>query len=230
MIVSWKARYTVTIGSVDKREHDINIEDPTDAEILSSPDYKGNRENTRRYIVRRKADEKMIRFCNRLAIETGSPTTYILNSLDFMENGERKFSEREVTLGVGAQIGAPISQTEFLALEKEISTRSDDLLDSYADLYNRFLKSTDIFEKYILLYLIADKKAKKDLALRTIRNMLSHVKLDPKISPDKCNRADELFGKGVRTIDRGNPDHKKIVQDRLPELRKKAKEIIDELK
>jgi hypothetical protein len=163
-------------------------------EVLSSPFYKGDRKNTRRYIVSCKADAFITRFCNRLAIETESPISFVLNGLDFLENGERKFFERYKSIEMGAQIGAPISEAEFLALEKEVSTRYDDLLDSYSDLYNRYLKSKDVFEKYKLLYLIADKEAKTALVLRTIRNMLHHIALDPK-NTDQCKKAADLFGK-----------------------------------
>ena len=55
-VFSWKARYTITIGSIDTREHDIDIDDPSETEILDSPYFKGDKENTRRHIVRRKAD------------------------------------------------------------------------------------------------------------------------------------------------------------------------------
>lgn len=189
---SWKARYAITIGSLDHREHDIDMDDPTDQEILNSPFYKGDRENTRRYLVKRKADERITKFCNRLAVETESQTSYKLNSLDFMEDGVRKFSQREVSIGVGGQIGAPICEADFLSLEKEVLIRSDNLLDSYADLYNRYIKSTDIFEKYKLLYLIANKEAYKDLTLRTIRNMLHHTELDCQRHPDQCREAEKL--------------------------------------
>ena len=218
------------IGSSDIREHDIDIEDPTEAEILSSTHYRGNNENTRRYIARRNADERINRFCNKLAVETGSPTTFVLNSLDFMMNGERQFSEREASIGVSVQIGASISEADFLSLEREVSTRSANLFDSYADLYNRFLKSTDIFEKYKLLYLIASNEAYKDLSLRTIRNMLHHTELDCVRHPDQCRKADELFGSGVRSIQLSNPDHQKKVQENLPKLKQLAKSIIDRLK
>ncbi len=230
LMFSWKAKYTITIGSKDQREHDIDIDDPSDQEILSSPFYKGNRENTRRYLVRRKADERIIKFCNRLAVETESPTRYKLNSLDFMEDGVRKFSEREMSIGVRSQIGDPISETDFLSLEQEVSTHVNDLLDSYSDLYNRYLKSSDIFEKYKLLYLIAGKEAYKNLKLRTIRNMLHHMELDAHRHPDQCQKAEELFGTGVRSIQLSNPDHQRVVQDNLPKLRTIAKSIIDGLK
>jgi hypothetical protein len=147
-----------------------------------------------------------------------------------MEDGVRKFSQREVSIGVGGQIGAPICEADFLSLEKEVLIRSDNLLDSYADLYNRYIKSTDIFEKYKLLYLIANKEAYKDLTLRTIRNMLHHTELDCQRHPDQCREAEKLFGPGVRSIELSNPDHQRVVQDRLPSLRIIAKSIIDGLK
>lgn len=228
-VYSWRARYTITIGSSDKRAHDIDIDDPTEAEILGSIFYKGNNENTRRYIARRNADERINRFVNKLAVETGSPTAFVLNSLDFMKNGERQFSEREVSIGASAQIGAPINEADFLSLEREVSTRSANLFDSYADLYNRFLKSTDIFEKYKLLYLIASNEAYKDLALRTIRNMLHHTELDCVRHPDQCRKADELFGSGIRSIQLSNPEHQKVVHAHLPKLRQTAKSILDGL-
>jgi hypothetical protein len=229
-MLSWKAKYTITIGSVDQREHDIDIDDPTDQEISGSPFYKGDRENTRRYLAKRKADERIIKFCDRLAIETESPTCYKLNSLDFMEDGVRKFSQREASIGVGCQIGAPISEADFLSLEQEVSAHVNDLLDSYSELYNKYLKSADIFEKYKLLYLIANKEAYKDLALRTIRNMLHHTELDIHRHPDQCRKAEELFGPGIRSIELSNPDHQKVVRDHLPQLRGIAKSIIDGLK
>ncbi len=230
VVFSWKARYTITIGTSDKRDHDITVDDPNETEILSSPFYKGDKENTRRYLAKRKAEANISRFCNHLAVETGSPTSYSLNSLDFLENGERKFSQREVSIGVSAQIGAPISEADFLSLENEVSVRSDSLLDSYADLYNRYLKSKDVFEKYKLLYLIASKEANKDLALRTIRNMLHHPKLDCSRHPDQCRKAEELFGPGMISIQLSNPDHQRKIQEHLPKLRQIAKSIIDGLK
>lgn len=104
MTFSWKARYTITIGSSEKRDQDINIDDPTEEEILSSPFYKGDRESTRRYIVRRRADAAIARLCERLENETGSSVRWILNGLDFLEDGERRFTEREITIGLRAQI------------------------------------------------------------------------------------------------------------------------------
>jgi hypothetical protein len=230
VVFSWKARYTITIGTSDRREHDITIDDPTETEIISSPFYKGDKENTRRYIVKRKADANVTRFCNHLAVETESPTSYSLNSLDFLENGERRFSQREVSIGASAQIGAPISDADFLSLEREVSVRSDSLLDSYSDLYNRYLKSKDVFEKYKLLYLIANKDAHKDLALKTIRNMLHHTELNCSHYPDNCKKAEELFGPGTISIQLSNPDHQRKVQEHLPKLRQMAKSIIDGLK
>ena len=97
-------------------------------------------------------------------------------------------------------MGTPISEADFLDLEKKVSTGTNNLPDIYADLYNRHLNSDDIFEKYKLLYLIAGGIANKNISLRTIRNMLHHTELDPHRSPDKCREADNLFGKGVRTL------------------------------
>lgn len=230
VVFRWKARYTITIGTSDKRDHDITVDDPNETEILSSPFYKGDKENTRRYLAKRKAEANISRFCDHLAVETGSPTSYSLNSLDFLENGERKFSQIEVSIVVSAQIGAPISEADFLSLENEVSVRSNSLLDSYADLYNRHLKSKDVFEKYKLLYLIASKEANKDLALRTIRNMLHHPKLDCSRHPDQCRKAEELFGPGMISIQLSNPDHQRKIQENLPKLRQMAKSIIDGLK
>lgn len=230
VIFSWKARYTITIGSSDKREYDVDIDDPSENEIIKSPFYKGNKENIRRYIVRRKADANVTKFCNRLAVETESPTSYFKNSLDFLENGVKKFSEREISYGASVQIGASISEADFLSLEEKVSASSDELLDIYSELYNRFLKSRDVFEKYKLLYLIANNEAYKDLALRTIRNMLHHTELDCVHHLDQCRKADELFGSGVRSIQLSNPDHQRKVQEHLPDLRHIAKSIIDGLK
>ncbi|MDD3708818.1 MAG: hypothetical protein PHH78_00670 [Methanothrix sp.] len=229
-VFSWKARYTITIGSIDKREYDIDIGDPSETEILDSPYFKGDKENTRLHIVRRKADANIIKFCNLLAIETEAPTRYVLNSIDFLRNGNREFSEREISYSVGSQVGTPISEADFLDLEKKVSTRTDNLLDIYADLYNRHLNSDNIFERYKLLYLIAGGVANKNISLRTIRNMLHHTELDPSRSPDKCREADKLFGNGVRTIILSNPDHQRVVQDHLPELRKIAQSIINGLR
>jgi hypothetical protein len=74
---NWKAKYTITIGSADQRVHDIDIDidDPIDQEILSSPFFKGDREKTRRYLVKRKADERITKLCNRVAVKTELPTT-----------------------------------------------------------------------------------------------------------------------------------------------------------
>ena len=227
---SWKAKYTIKIGSTDQREHDIDIADPFDQEILSSPFYRGDRESTRRYLAKRKAEEKITKFCNRLAVEIESPTSYILNSLDFMEDGVRKFSQREISTQVGGQIGALISEADFLSLEQEVSTHINDPLDAYSEIYNRYLKSTDIFERYKLLYLIANANASRDIALRVIRNMLHHTELNCTRHPDQCSKAEELFGPGVRSIDYSNPDHQRVVQDHLPQLRSIAKSIIDRLR
>jgi len=228
-VFGWRARYTISIGSSDTRAHDIDIDDPTEVEILSSAFYRGDRENTRRSIARRNADERINRFCNKLAVETESPTTFILNSLDFMKNGERQFSERHCAIRASAQMGAPISEAEFLSLERDVSIRSANLFDTYSDLYNRFLKSTDVFEKYKLLYLIASNEAYTDLALRTIRNMLHHVELDCARHPDQCRKAAELFGSGAISIQLSNPEHQRVIYTHLPKLRQIAKSILDGL-
>jgi hypothetical protein len=230
-VSSWMARYTITIGTMDKRPYEIDIDDPTEEKIVNSPFYKGDKENTRRYLVRREADVRISRFCDHLSVETNSPTRYELNSLDFMENGIKKFSQREISFGVSAYIGSPISQEEFLVLEKEISsqTKENELLDRYAMIYNKHLKSNDAFEKFKLLYIIASKDANNDLELRTIRNMLHHEKLDES-RKDKCKKADELFGNGVRSIDLSNSDHQKIVSKHLIRLKEIAKATIDRLK
>jgi hypothetical protein len=104
MAFSWKARYSITIGSSEQKEHDIDIDDPTNNEILTSPFFKGDTENTRRYIVRRKADAAITEYCKELTTKTKLPTSYTLNSLDFLENGRRKFSQREVSIGIKANI------------------------------------------------------------------------------------------------------------------------------
>jgi hypothetical protein len=146
-----------------------------------------------------------------------------------MKNGERQFSERHCSIGASAQIGAPISEAEFLSLERDVSIRSANLFDTYSDLYNRFLKSTDVFEKYKLLYLIASNEAYTDLALRTIRNMLHHVGLDCARHPDQCREAAELFGSGVISIQLSNPEHQRVIYAHLPKLRQIAKSILDGL-
>jgi hypothetical protein len=136
-----------------------------------------------------------------------------------MEDGIRK----DIILfvdGINYRMGFPISETDF--------THVDARLDSYLELYNMYLKSSDVFNQYKLLYLIveADPKARNDLALRTIRNMLHHTELDCIYHPDQCRKAEELFGSGVRGIDYSNPDHQRVVQDRLPQLGKIARSII----
>jgi hypothetical protein len=134
-----------------------------------------------------------------------------------MEDGIRK----DIILfvdGINYRMGFPISETDLLSLEKEVFTHVDARLDS----------SSDVFNQYKLLYLIveADPKARNDLALRTIRNMLHHTELDCIYHPDQCRKAEELFGSGVRGIDYSNPDHQRVVQDRLPQLGKIARSII----
>lgn len=228
---SWNAKYIITIGSRDQkepdmRERDIDIDDPTDREISSSPFFNGDREKTRRNLVKRKADKKIARLCNHIAVKTELPTTY--ESKGFTEIREDGLRNYILFLESGEyRIGFPISETDLLSLEREISIHVDDQLDSYSDIYNMYLKSNDVFNQYKLLYLIADPEAYKDIELRVIRNMLHHTELNCIDHPDQCRKADELFGPGVKSIDYSNPDHQKVVRDNLPKLRKIAKSIME---
>ena len=231
---SWRVRYTINLGHIGEREHDINIDDPSDNEILNSPLHKEDIEATKRNIVRLKADEIITKYCNRISVETDLGISYELKSQDYMEDGVRKYSIVEgIPVGMRGLIGPPLDDAYFSSLDQKISTYSDDL-DYYADLYNWALNSSDIFYKYILLYRIAENEINSDkdkeeyLALRVIRNMLSHQGLEPKYKK-QCIKADELFGFGVRRIHLSNLGHQKVVQDNLPQLMRIARSVINQM-
>jgi hypothetical protein len=236
---NWKVKFTIKIGSGSLQSQiksDIDIDNPSDQEIFSSPSYKGDRDWTRQYLVRLKADEIVTKICNRYAVKSESATSYEIDSLDFMEDDVKIYSVvygDPVTIYV--HLSPIMSEADFLSFEQEVSTNVNDIFDRYCYVYNKSLNSEDIFEKYKLLFCIAEseidadkkKKENKYIELRAIRNMLSHPRID---DTSLFKTIEKLFGPGVRSIDLSNPDHKSVVQDHLPSLMRIAKSIIDGLK
>ena len=226
-VINWKANYTLLI---DKKEipYSFDIDDPTEDEIISWPKYRGNQEDTRRDLVQFKADSIIEKIRDLIAFKTKSTIRYNLEGISLLEDGkeiEKPFKRFVLYCESGEyRIESIMSIDDCLKLAEKLES-SDDLFNIY-NVYNYSEKSKDIFQKYVLLYLMSSGEANKDDELRTIRNMLFHIKLTKK---KDFSTADSLFGKGVRCIDRNNPYHRRVILNSLPKLRILAKSTIEAL-
>ncbi|MGV8127192.1 MAG: hypothetical protein ACP5PV_08295 [Methanothrix sp.] len=226
-VMSWKANYTLLN---DKKEipYCFDMADPTEDEIISWPKYTGNQEDTRRELVHFKADIMMKKICDFIAFKTKYIVNYNLEGISLLEDGkEIEKIPRRIVLYCDSgeyKIGIPMSIDDCLDLAAKL-TASENLFNLY-NVYINSERTNDIFQKYTLLYLIASVEANKDDELRTIRNMLFHIELTKK---SDFFTADNLFGKGVRSIDRNNPYHRRVIQNCLPKLRGLAESIIKDM-
>lgn len=145
MVREWKAEIIFKIV-VNEYKLSIIIEDPPQDEIINAPFFKGNVENAREEIVRRKAKEIANQKCGLLAFERKSPVDYKLDNLVELENSMPIRNIREASFTIDSIIGQIMTPEDFSTLDEELSKIRDDLVYRYCYLYNRSLKTKDVAE------------------------------------------------------------------------------------
>lgn len=221
-----KTKYRIIIGNgflTGQLDKEIDIDNPSDQEVLNSPYYKGDMEHTRLYLVKCKADKIMDNFCKYMTFELDNVVNYEIDCIEFVEDGVRKYMCYSTPVIMKTCVKISDNEIDLASIEKNVA-----YFDKPNSDLNLYIKSitANVFERYKLLYLIASEQAKDDITLRTIRNMLHHKELDCNQHPAQCKKAEQLFGPGVRSIDYTNPSHSQIIENHILRLKKMAKSIV----